>query len=362
MLHRLNELFPIRYTFFGLCVLGLLASLFGLLAFGVGAGSSLVLLALVVLGVYDVLQSRRSILRNYPIIGHLRFMLEFVRPEIRQYFLESDNEASPFSRAQRSLVYQRAKGDSDKRPFGTQLDVHAEGYEWINHSMTPSQIDTHDFRIWIGGTPEQVAAQPASAGLCTQPYNASFFNIFGAEGHEWLTTDSLLDQEEVKDRAVKKARAPWSGLYYVTGGAEEDRPWEELRRYGFFTADGGRIYTNQLDRLEVGAPIFYYQKKTGYLGYGRVTTPKMPASEFEIRDGRKLTDALPTRYLTEFADDPERAAYVVGVEWLRTFDRAAAKTYQGIFANQAIACKIYDQQTADFLRQEFAVNDDGTVA
>ncbi|HQX57734.1 MAG TPA: FMN-binding glutamate synthase family protein [Burkholderiaceae bacterium] len=184
MLHRLNELFPIRYTFFGLCVLGLLASLFGLLAFGVGAGSSLVLLALVVLGVYDVLQSRRSILRNYPIIGHLRFMLEFVRPEIRQYFLESDNEASPFSRAQRSLVYQRAKGDSDKRPFGTQLDVHAEGYEWINHSMTPSQIDTHDFRIWIGGTPEQVAAQPASAGLCTQPYNASIFNIsamsFGA--------------------------------------------------------------------------------------------------------------------------------------------------------------------------------------
>ena len=83
MLHRLNELFPIRYTFFGLCVLGLLASLFGLLAFGVGAGSSLVLLALVVLGVYDVLQSRRSILRNYPILGHLRFMLEFVRPEIR---------------------------------------------------------------------------------------------------------------------------------------------------------------------------------------------------------------------------------------------------------------------------------------
>jgi hypothetical protein len=192
--------------------------------------------------------------------------------------------------------------------------------------------------------------------------NASFFNIFGAEGHEWLTTDSLLDQEEVKDRAVKKARAPWSGLYYVTGGAEEDRPWEELRRYGFFTADGGRIYTNQLDRLEVGAPIFYYQKKTGYLGYGRVTTPKMLASEFEISDGRKLTEALPTRYLTEFADDPERAAYVVGVEWLRTFDRAEAKTYQGIFANQAIACKIYDQQTADFLRQEFAVNDDGNMA
>ena len=125
MLDRLNELFPIRYTVFGLSVLGLLASLFSLLAFGIGAGSLLLLLALVAIGIYDLLQSRRSILRNYPIIGHLRFMLEYVRPEIRQYFLEGDNEASPFSRAQRSLVYQRAKGDSDKRPFGTQLDVHA---------------------------------------------------------------------------------------------------------------------------------------------------------------------------------------------------------------------------------------------
>jgi glutamate synthase domain-containing protein 2 len=177
MLDRLNDLFPIRYTVFGLCVLGLLASLFSVLAFGVGAGSLLLLLALVAVGIYDLLQSRRSILRNYPIIGHLRFMLEYVRPEIRQYFLESDNEASPFSRAQRSLVYQRAKGDSDKRPFGTQLDVHAEGYEWINHSMAPSHIETHDFRVWIGGTPEQIAARESHAGLCTQPYHASIFNI-----------------------------------------------------------------------------------------------------------------------------------------------------------------------------------------
>ena len=132
----------------------------------------------------DLAQTRRSILRNYPVIGHLRFMLEFVRPELRQYFLESDNEATPFSRAQRSLVYQRAKGDSDKRPFGTQLDVHAEGYEWMNHSIVPSTIASHHFRVWIGGTPDEVAAQAPAIGLCTQPYHASVFNIsamsFGA--------------------------------------------------------------------------------------------------------------------------------------------------------------------------------------
>jgi glutamate synthase domain-containing protein 2 len=117
-------------------------------------------------------------LRNYPIIGHLRFMLEFIRPEIRQYFIEGDNDAMPFSRSQRSLVYQRAKGDADKRPFGTQLDVHANGYEWINHSVAPTTLASHDFRVWVGGTPDA-----PSAG-CTQPYALSIFNIsamsFGA--------------------------------------------------------------------------------------------------------------------------------------------------------------------------------------
>ncbi len=177
MLDRLNDFYPVRYTVFGLSVLGLLACSFSVIVFGVGVSILMPLLVLVGLGMYDLLQSRRSVLRNYPIIGHFRFMLEYVRPEIRQYFLESDNEATPFSRAQRSLVYQRAKGDSDKRPFGTLLDVHAEGYEWVNHSMAPSHIDSHDFRVWIGGTPELAAARASGAGLCTQPYNASIFNI-----------------------------------------------------------------------------------------------------------------------------------------------------------------------------------------
>ena len=171
MLHYLNSLYPVRYTAMGLCVLGLLLSLFTLVGFGVGAPLALLCLALVGLGVYDLRQTKRSILRNYPIIGHLRFMLEYVRPEIRQYFIESDSEAMPFSRAQRSLVYQRAKGEPDNRPFGTQMAVYEEGYEWMNHSVAPTQLASHDFRITIGeGT--------------AQPYSASVFNIsamsFGA--------------------------------------------------------------------------------------------------------------------------------------------------------------------------------------
>lgn len=189
--------------------------------------------------------------------------------------------------------------------------------------------------------------------------NASFFNIFGAEGHEWLTTDSLLNQEEVKDRSVKKARAPWSGLYYVTGGSEEYRPWEEMRQNGFVTASGGRIYSNKLDNLELGAPVFFYQKGTGYLGYGRVTTAKMRSNEFTLADGTPLVERLPNRpYLNESEGDPDRASYVVGVEWIKTFDRLHGKTFTGIFANQNVVCKIYDQETADFLRKEFEVADE----
>ncbi len=173
--------FPIRYSAFALCVFGLLLCGFALIVFGVGGTLSVLFLGLVSLGIYDLVQTKRSILRNYPIIGHFRFLMEFIRPEIRQYFIESDSDATPFSRSQRSLVYQRAKGDPDKRPFGTQLDVHAQGYEWINHSVAPSKIASHDFRVWIGGEPGR---PQAGASACTQPYSASIFNIsamsFGA--------------------------------------------------------------------------------------------------------------------------------------------------------------------------------------
>ena len=170
-LHKLNEHFPIRYLAWLSCGIGLLLSLFTWVAFGTGIVAALVFGALTVQGFRDVRQSQRSVLRNYPVIGHIRYLLEFIRPEIRQYFIEADDDAAPFSRQQRSLVYQRAKGDSDKRPFGTQMDVGAMGYEWINHSLQPTTLATHDFRVRIG------------EGRA-QPYDASVFNIsamsFGA--------------------------------------------------------------------------------------------------------------------------------------------------------------------------------------
>jgi glutamate synthase domain-containing protein 2 len=172
MLDRLNSIYPVRYTALALSVLLLVGCLLRYVSSGEGLIGVLITGALSMLGLYDLRQTRKSVLRNYPIIGHVRFMLEKIRPEIRQYFLESDTEATPFSRNQRSLVYARAKAETDKRPFGTQVDVKSDGHEWINHSIRPTELSSHDFRIRIGG--------PA----CAQPYEASVFNIsamsFGA--------------------------------------------------------------------------------------------------------------------------------------------------------------------------------------
>ncbi|MEZ5816741.1 MAG: FMN-binding glutamate synthase family protein [Hyphomicrobiaceae bacterium] len=121
--------------------------------------------ALAALGLRDLLQKRHAILRNYPIIGHLRFLFEEIRPEMRQYFFETDKDGSPFSRDQRAVVYQRAKLELDKRPFGTQFDVYETRYEWLHHSVAPRPVAAAPFRITIGGD------------ACTQPYDASVLNI-----------------------------------------------------------------------------------------------------------------------------------------------------------------------------------------
>src|SRR5882672_2312034 len=94
------------------------------------------------LGVRDLFQTRHAVLRNYPIAAHLRFLLEDVRPELRQYFFEGEKDGAPFSRDKRALVYQRAMRALDKRPFGTEYNVYQEGYEWVRHSMAPRPLAT----------------------------------------------------------------------------------------------------------------------------------------------------------------------------------------------------------------------------
>jgi glutamate synthase domain-containing protein 2 len=122
---------------------------------------------LFLLGIYDLLQKRHTIERNFPVFGRLRFLMEDLRPKIYQYFIESDTNGTPFNRMNRSVIYQRAKKVDDTRPFGTELDVYQNGYEWLNHSIGAIDHSKLDLapRILVGG--------PA----CKQPYSASVFNI-----------------------------------------------------------------------------------------------------------------------------------------------------------------------------------------
>ncbi|CAM2995153.1 glutamate synthase [Ectopseudomonas mendocina] len=154
-----------RYAFFAFCVLFTLASL-PFLAHEWIWPFTLLGGVLSLIGIGDLLQTRHAVRRNYPILGNIRYLVEGIRPEIRQYLLEGDAEQLPFSRAQRSLVYARAKNEGSDKPFGTLSDVYQNGFEFISHSMRPAPLtDPCSFRVEIGGP------------QCSQPYSASLFNI-----------------------------------------------------------------------------------------------------------------------------------------------------------------------------------------
>lgn len=126
-----------------------------------------ILLLLIIGGYYDMFQSKKAIARNFPVLGRGRYIMEELRPKIYQYFIESDTNGTPLSRIERSVVYQRAKKQRDTTPFGTQLNVYSEGYEWMNHSISAkhgADID-HHLKVKVGSS------------QCTQPYDCSIFNI-----------------------------------------------------------------------------------------------------------------------------------------------------------------------------------------
>jgi len=125
----------------------------------------LIVIPLILVGIYDMVQKRKTVLRIYPVIGHIRYLFEYIRPEIQQYFVESDLNGRPVPREFRSLVYQRAKKQEDTRPFGTIIDLYQNGYEWLNHAMVPSHLEPDSLRQVFG------------EANCSKPYSVSPLNI-----------------------------------------------------------------------------------------------------------------------------------------------------------------------------------------
>lgn len=187
--------------------------------------------------------------------------------------------------------------------------------------------------------------------------NSVFFNVFKEGSETYLTTDWLLDQQEVIERSETRTKAPWSGYWYVNAGEDHNRSWEDMRKYGFIGAGGGRYFSKRLDQLKVGDRVFAYQKKCGYIGYGQVIKEACVAKDFEV-DGVSLLSQPLTANLGHDQDNPEYAEYVVGIKWKKTFPLSDGKAFQGAFANQNIVCKLRDPATVQFLKKVFGVKEE----
>ncbi len=189
--------------------------------------SLVVLVPLFLSGLHDALQTRRTVLRNFPIVGHGRYLIERFRPELQQYLIESNLDAYPVEREFRSLIYQRAKGELETRPFGTQRDVYKAGYEWASHSLAPVPQLEQEPRVKFGG-PD-----------CSKPYSASVLNIsamsFGA-----LSANAVLALNEGARRGGFAHNTGEGGVsrYHLEPGG--DLIWQVGTGYfGCRAADGG---------------------------------------------------------------------------------------------------------------------------
>jgi glutamate synthase domain-containing protein 2 len=185
------------------------------------------LLPVIALGIYDSIQTVHAVRRNFPVVGNFRYLFEAIRPEINQYFVESNTDGMPFSREQRSVVYQRAKGVTDTLPFGTQRDVQVVGFEWINHSLSPKAPPPAAPRITIGGSD------------CGQPYAASLLNV-SAMSFGSLSANAILALNEGARRGGFFHNTGEGGLsaYHLEKGG--DLCWQIGTGYfGCRTPEGG---------------------------------------------------------------------------------------------------------------------------
>ena len=257
----------------------------------------LIFIPLVLMGLYDMYQSKQTIRRNFPLLGRMRYLLESIGPEMRQYFIETDTEGKPFNRLQRSLVYQRSKKEIDTTPFGTQLNVYETGYKWINHSIKAipfAEVDANP-KIKIGSS------------QCEKPYMASLFNI-SAMSYGSLSKNAII--------ALNNG-AKQGGFYHNTGEGG-------LSPYHL---QGGDVVWN------IGTGYFSCRDKEGKFSYEeyvkRATLDNVKMIEIKFSQGakpghggilpkQKVTDEIADIRLVEKGNDiispPRHSAFTTPLE------------------------------------------------
>lgn len=241
-------------------------------------------------------------------------------------------------------VFWKAKNQAFVDAFKDKFDVFPPEPLNSSHSMiiVASALDPTSERI------VEYLSQEHDIGI-----NTAFFTIFGDGECQYLSADWLMDQEEVVERTESKVRAPWTGYKFVNCGEGLHRSWEDMRKFGFISAGQGWKYGKQMLRLAEGDLIYAYRSKQGYVGFGKVLTEAMMVNDFKIGGTPLLSQPLEQPNLSENSDDPELSEYVVGVDWIKTVQVSAAKTFPGAFAKPPIVCKLTDPATLEFLAKEF---------
>ena len=262
------------------------------------------LFLMTVVGWWDFLQKKHSVLGNYPLLGRFRFMFESIRPELRQYFWESDTDELPFSRNQRAMVYQRAKGLIAARPFGSILDMYSEDHNWLNHSITPSHITDDDFLTKVG--------QGKLA------YNASVLNIsgtsFGALSPPAI--QSLSRGAKLGGFAHNTGEGSFSKYHEAGGG---DTIWQISTGYfgcrhpdGSFDPEEFKR-KSRLDQIKMIEIKLSQGAKPGH--GGMLMAPKVTSEIAETRGIPEYQDCVSPSHHSQFSTPNELLAFV---ETLRT--------------------------------------------
>ena len=291
----MKSLLPSRYWIFCGCILAFMVGALLWKHGGVWPWVCVVAGALSLVGLWDLVQTRHTLRRNFPVAGNGRYLMEALRPMLRQYIVEGDNDELPFSHNQRAIVYQRAKQQQETRAFGSELAFYGDKYEWINHSMQPSKIESHDFRVSVGGA------------QCAKPYSASVFNI-SAMSFGSLSPNAIL--------ALNKG-ARLGNFYHDTGEGSlskyhrengGDIVWElgtgyfgACERAGVFSAEKFRERA-QLDQVKMIEIKLSQGAKPGH--GGMLPGAKVSAEIAETRGVPEGEDCISPARHSEF-DSPE---------------------------------------------------------
>jgi glutamate synthase domain-containing protein 2 len=319
-----------------------------------GLWAFVVLGPLLALGVHDVTQRKRAVLRNFPVLGHGRYLLEMIRPEINQYFIESDTDGRPFGRDMRSLVYQRAKGTLDTTPFGTQQDVYQVGYEWIHHSLTAKHPPAEVPRVMIG------------AGSCAQPYAAALLNV-SAMSYGALSRNAILALSRGAKAGGFAHNTGEGGIspYHLAGGA--DLIWQIGTGYfGCRSEDGGfnRELFQQKAKLESVKMIEIKLSQGAKPGHGGILpAAKLTPEISEIRHVPMGRDVLSPPVHSAFSTPLEMLDFIEELRELSGGKPVGFKLCVGNRAEFVAICKamVESRKHPDFITVDGAEGGTGAA-